>query len=191
MRTLLGVVSAAFALLTSCEDTTASNWAIVTSRPASDKDIALLVQGWGTVELAAIIDEFERRYELDEKTFELTEVADGTSRIRLRQSVPASHVLFLVNYLHYPEGLDFSGRSPVAVAVVRLGPAFGITEPPLLGRTAAFYVPANDVRFDEVYVVVDDGSAFRVSFTNLGWEPVSDARRSRAVEAIQKVVPAF
>jgi hypothetical protein len=101
----------------------------------------------------------------------------------------ADRVLFLINYLHYPEGFELAQRSPVAVVVARLSAAFGVARPQFLGRTAVFYVPTNDTNYDEVYAHVDDGSSFRISFTDMGWEAVDESRRSNAVMALQQSVP--
>jgi hypothetical protein len=189
MRRLLGAVGVALAVLTGRGDAAQSTTATVTSNAVSDQDVILLVKGWQSGELETILADFERKYGLDDGALQADNTAYGASRIKLRQPLSADRLLYLVNYLHYPEGFELERRSPVAVAIARLSPAFGVTEPPLLGRTAAFYVPADDTRFDEVYATLDDESAFRVPFTNLGWEGVAEGRRSSAVAALQKSAP--
>lgn len=191
MRALLGAVGAILAALTGCGSATPSTSATISSAAVPDGDVIVLVNGWRPSELATILTRFERKYELGAGILQASEATDGTSRITLRHPLPADRLLFLINYLHYPDSFDQGLRSPVAVAIARLSPAFGVTEPPLLGRMAAFYVPENDARYDEVYATVDDGSAFRLSFSNLAWEPVEEGRRSSAVAALQRSAPAL
>lgn len=191
MKGLLGAIGTMLAILIGCGTASPSGSPVVTSTNVSERDVVVLVKGWQLNELAKILRDFERKYELDSGTLRAVDAKDGTSRIMLVQPLSADRVLYLINYLHYPEGFDLAKRSPVALAVAHLVPAFGVTTPPLLGGTAAFYVPENDTNYDEVYAHVDNGSAFRVSFTDLSWKAVGESRQSNAVAALQKTVPNF
>jgi hypothetical protein len=83
---------------------------------------------------------------------------------------------FLVNYLQYPREFDLKNRSIAVVARVVLTPAFGAPDDVLSGKNAMIYVPANDTDYDLVYVRIEQGQAYKVSFTDLVWQPVDEAR---------------
>jgi hypothetical protein len=154
-----------------------------TSMLISGDEVVMLVRGWQRSELDKILADFEAKYGLDAKALLATENADRVLKVSLGRPLPADRVLYLVNYIHYPEGFDMTGRSRVVVAAIKLSEAFAVPQS-LIGQTANIYVPANDDQYDEVYATVGSGAAFRVSFTNLAWEPVVDRRQSPAVAAL-------
>ena len=190
MARVYAAFGAALAFLSGCGAANSSPSASVTSAGVTDRDVIVLAEGWQPTELSKILETFERKYGMERGELQAT-TEGGVSRIRLTRAMPADQVLYLVNYIHYPDGFDVNGRSPVAVAIARLNAAFGANEPPLAGRTATFYVPTHDTSYDEVYATVDNGTTFRVSFTDLSCEPAVDARRSHAVEALMASAPSL
>ena len=175
-------VLALFGLAAGCAP--GSNCPSVTSMAVPDDQVFILAKGWDKAELDRILSDFETKYDLRAAALQ-SEDATGAFRIRLRQPMGANQLIFLINYIHYPEGFDLEGRTVAAVARVRLSDAFGITTPPLLDKIATFYIPSNDREYDEVYAQVDSGSYYRLSFTHLAWEPVADARQSRTVISLR------
>jgi hypothetical protein len=156
----------------------------VTSMAVPDDQVLILAKGWDKAEIDRILSDFETKYDLRAAALQ-SEDATGAFRIRLRQPMGADQLLFLINYIHYPEGFDLEGKTVAAAARVRLSDAFGITTSPLLDKIATFYIPSNDREYDEVYAEVDSGSYYRLSFTDLAWEPVADARQSRTVISLR------
>jgi hypothetical protein len=70
--------------------------------------------------------------------------------------------------------MDLQSRKIGVLGRAKLSPAFGIPDSSLNGMSAKVYVPANDKEFDNVYVLLESGKAFKVPFTRLIWESVDD-----------------
>ncbi|MEO5706402.1 MAG: hypothetical protein ABIT10_08855 [Alteraurantiacibacter sp.] len=160
----------------------------VSMQPVSDAEVVLVVSGWKPDELRSILADFSGMYGPQEGAFDLPDSSHHSLRIRLDQPISACNLLYLVNYLNYPKTFDLTGRSIAAAATVTLGPAFGVTAAPLMDQKAVFYVPTDDDRFDEVYATTADGSAFRVTFRDMAWREVDDARCSMAVKSLAQAV---
>lgn len=187
-KRLLGVASAVIALLTGCGGLGAKTDRSVTSQPVFDEQVTVLVAGWRRNELEKILSDFEGKYEGSTPALEVTNAPDKTFRIRLRHPLAAEQVLYLVNYVHYPEGFELRGRSIAVVAAVKLNEAFGVAGSPMEGQVAAFYVPENDTSYTEVYAKLPDGTSYRLPFTDLVWRRVHDGRRPRAVDRLLDLV---
>ena len=156
-----------------------------TSGPVPAPDVArglVLVMGWRDDELRTILRAFTQSYGLAESTIRRDGEAGEWKRLRIAR-FGSDHLFFLVNYLHYPREYDPAGRKIEAAALFDLpdgiGPA-GATA----GTRAKAYVPVQDDEFDVAHAALPDGRAFRVPFTNLRWQAVSDPRMSDRVAAI-------
>lgn len=94
-------------------------------------------------------------------------------------------MLFLVNYLHYPEDFDLARREIGATATVTLTERMG-TPAGLTGRKATIYVPAGDTDYDLVYMRVEPASYFEISFTNLRPVAVTDGREPKRLALLMQ-----
>lgn len=184
LRKLLMTFAASLAGLMACNPPTSITVDSVTSLPVPDDEVIVLATGWRRGEVDEILSKFERKYALTASALRWEEAAGGVVRIRFRQPIPADQLLFLINYIHYPEGFDLTGKAPVAVAFARLGAAFGVTSPSMANQLAVFYSPTNDTQYDEVYASLADGKVYKLSFTDLVWTPVTVGRQSDAVIAL-------
>jgi hypothetical protein len=149
------------------------------------KGASLQVQGWSEDELGRILQAFATLYALPEGLFRARERSAGLCVIDLTGEIQSEQLFYLVNYLHYPPGFDLNGRALAVLCTVTLSQSFALPDPALLGRRASLYVPAGDTDFDEVYVQLDTGAAYRVPFTDMFWEPVDDPRMPAAVRALR------
>lgn len=158
--------------------------------PASDHSAALalvtgdvLVRGWSHDQLVAILEAFIELYAIDASIVRDEPAQHGWTRISFTEPVDSSHLLFLVNYLHYPMDMEVDRASPVAVGrfmtVEGCGPAGAPT-----GLQAKAYVPLNDEEHDLVFVTLADGTTYRVSFTDMTWVVQRDDRMSAEVRAV-------
>jgi len=145
---------------------------------------SVIVRGWTYDELAKIIAYFLSSYELPDATTTVTARSDSTLVIRFPNDIQPEHLFYLVNYIQYPKGFDLTHRSIGVVAHIVLGPVFPVPDASLTGRGAIVYVPANDKDFDLVYAKAETGQAYRISFTDLAWQPVDDPRVPASVSGL-------
>lgn len=143
----------------------------------------VLVRGWSHDELVAIVEAFIELYAINASTVRDEPAQHGWTRISFTEPVDSSHLLFLVNYLHYPMDMELDRASPVAVGrfmtVEGCGP-----EGARAGQPAKAYVPLNDEEHDLVFVTLADGTTYRVSFTDMTWVAQRDDRMSPEVRAV-------
>ena len=143
----------------------------------------VLVRGWSHDRLVEIIEAFIELYAIDASTVRDEPARGGWTRIRFSKPVDSSHLLFLVNYLHYPMDIDPEGVAPVAAGRFATVEGFGPVGA-AVGQQAKAYVPLNDAEHDLVFVKLADNTAFRVSLADMTWQPASDDRMSVEVVAI-------
>src|SRR5665213_2525617 len=144
--------------------------------PNPDNGSSIEVIGWNQDEIHGILAGFRRIYGLSDSALAVTRHWDGQFRVSFPHDIEPQIFFFLVNYIRYPKELDFQARRLGVLGRARLSRAFGIPDTSLDGMSARFYVPANDKEFDNVYVQLDSGKAFKIPFTRLIWEPVEDPR---------------
>ena len=72
--------------------------------------------------------------------------------------------------------MDLHNRRIGVVGHAKLSRAFGIPDSSLDGLNAKIYVPSKDEEFDNVYVQLETGKAFKIPFTRFIWESVTDPR---------------
>jgi hypothetical protein len=146
----------------------------------NDKRIA--VKGWNRSELDQIISDFADLYGLSASSdFRIEQIDRNYFNITFPNDVPADRFYFLVNYIQYPSDFDLEGRDIHAAGHATLNRSFNLPDVDLLGKAATFYVPIDDSDYDLVYGQLTSGRAYEISFTNLTWKPVSNARKSPAL----------
>jgi hypothetical protein len=138
---------------------------------------SLSVRGWNRPELAKILTDFRRLYDLPEASEWVIEEKSGdVFTVTFPRDIQPKLFLFLVNYCRYPKDLDLNGRSIGVLGRAVLTAAYGVPDDSLIGKEAEIYVPADDIEYDEVYARVERGEAYRIPFTNLIWKAASEAR---------------
>jgi len=153
------------------------------ANPTNDTKVS--VRGWNQSELRQILSDFRGPYDLPMRgDWSVTNTPHGDLMIAFPSDIQPKLLLFLVNYIQYPKNFDLTHRSIGVLCRVTLTSAFGIPDTTLIGKRAMIYVPANDTEHDLVYAKVESGSAFRVPFTTLIWEAVSDARMPSSVNGL-------
>lgn len=133
------------------------------------------VRGWAGHELRTIFADFAAMYDIEEPR-----VVEGPGRIfsiDWPDGLDEAHVLFAVNYLHYPRDFDLDSRSILGAARVRPGNLTGIAD----DQSALVFVPENDTHFDRVHAVDDAGQAYLGDFGSTSFVPIDDARLPREV----------
>ena len=150
--------------------------ALVGDGKISRSEFAVAVEGWSTGELQTILRQFEDKYDLPPNTFGVEGQDDRILRIRATNDIDAAQVFFLVNYIMYPENFDLTHRALTAIGEMKLSDQTGLPPGARNGQQAWIYMPSDDHDYDVAYVRLDNGQTYRVSFTNMGWVHVTDAR---------------
>ncbi|NNC52196.1 MAG: hypothetical protein HKO08_04060 [Erythrobacter sp.] len=133
------------------------------------------VRGWAGHELRIIFAGFAAMYDIQEPR-----IVEGPGRvfsIDWPDGLEEAHILFAVNYLHYPRDFDIDGRSILSAARVRRGNLTGIAD----NQSAFIFVPGYDTHFDRVHVVDDAGQAYLGDFGSTAFVQIDDARMPREV----------
>lgn len=141
-------------------------------------DFAVRVTGWRRSELDRITEDFAQLYGI--ATPIVREMEAGVYHLEWSDGLDRDNLAFLVNYLHYPRGVDATGRSILATA--RLAP--GVIDEVSPGRALLLYVPSDDEDFDRIHALDDQGSAYIVDFRRVRYEPTDDARCPPQVRAL-------
>ena len=175
---VLAIVAMAFvlrALLSGAEAEDETARAAFVADP--NNTTAILLRGWNRAELERILSDFLRQYDLPSiSSLGLAQRPNGVLAVTFPTDILPKFLLFMINYICYPKDMDLSGRSIVVLCRVVLTAAFGLPDPALVGQRAEIYVPTDDTDYDLVYARVESGAAYKISFTNLKWKPVPDAR---------------
>lgn len=153
--------------------------------PLADKRIA--VRGWSAREIAAILRDFSSLYGDQLHTGFRVEVGErpgGVCQLRFPEDVETELFYFLLNALNCPRDFDLQGRSVAVLGSVVLTAACHWPEPTPFGQQAWIYVPGGTCDYDEVYLRLRSGSAYRHSIVAGRWAPEDDARMPQAVEAL-------
>jgi len=149
--------------------------------PESDKRV--VVRGWTNDELHNILKAFAKMYELPE-SFVTQEHTGDSVLLSFPNDIPSHLLFFLVNYLVYPHSYDLESRDIVVVGKATLTEAFNPPDSSLVGQEARIYVPDQDSDFDLVYLTVASGQSYEISFTNLRWKRVQEARMPSQVREL-------
>ncbi|WP_369025362.1 hypothetical protein [Qipengyuania sp. RANM35] len=140
-------------------------------RPAvAAGDFTVRVTGWRRSELDRITEDFAQLYGI--ATPNVRETEAGVYHLEWSDGLNRDNLAFLVNFLHYPRGVDPAGRNIMATA--RLAPGVIDEVPP--GRALLLYVPSDDEDFDRIHALDDQGSAYVVDFGRVRYVPTDDAR---------------
>lgn len=149
--------------------------------PSVENKNVVLVRGWSEADIRRILADFLPAYELRANSVLVTAESDGRIELRFPNDIQPKILYFLVNYIQYPKDFDLKNRSIGVVGHVVLNKSFGVPEPRLLDRHADIYVPANDTEFDLVYAKIDTGEVYQISFTDLVWKRMNDARTPKEI----------
>lgn len=160
----------------------------VTSNLVPGAEARVVVSGWSEPELSKIIADFARKYGWTSSSLPMRRISASAYEVTFPNGVAADDLIFLVNYLQYPEGFDLKNRLITSVGLIRLGPSFGLSDRSLAGKQAVIYIPSNDTEYDEVYVQVPSAAAYRVPFTTMNWIRTNDPRLPPAVSAMIKTI---
>lgn len=120
--------------------------------------------------------DFSGQYDLSRAAIVVEAGPANVLTVTFPNDIEPKLLFFLVNYIQYPNGFDLGRRTIGAMAHVILTPAFGVPDLELIGKRATMYVPADDTEYDLIYARTESGDAYQISFTNLIWERVADAR---------------
>lgn len=153
----------------------------ITSSVVPTDEATVVVSGWSKPELDKIISDFAQKYRWSQSALPVKLVSAGTYEIQFPNGIAADDLMFLVNYLHYPEGFELKNRAITAVGLIRLGAPFGLSDKSLIGDRGVIYVPSNDIDYDQVYVKVASVGAYRVPFTTLNWVRTDNPRLPASV----------
>ncbi|MBX7493408.1 hypothetical protein K3163_09320 [Qipengyuania sp. 1NDW9] len=126
--------------------------------------------------MTKIFADFAKMYDVAEP--HIVERSGRIFSIDWPDGLEEAHVLFAVNYLHYPRDFDLDSRSVVGAARVRPGNLTGIAD----DQSAFVFVPENDTHYDRVHAVDDNGQAYLGDFGSASFVPIDDARMPRDVE---------
>lgn len=138
----------------------------------------ILVSGWRTAELSEILVKFGSLYELPESAWKVQSATAYDLEVSFPHGISPGTLFYLVNYIHYPHDFDLRNRQLAAVAEIHLSNSTGIPDGASPGERAWIYVPENDTEHDLTYVMVSDGTAFEVSFTDMRWRRQETSRLS-------------
>ena len=144
--------------------------------PNNDK--VLLVRGWTEENVSRMLKDFGKMYENElpgSFRFELDARAPGEFIAVFPTDMPPDIFSYLINYAQYPMNLQ-PPPDMTAIGKTTLTDAFSAAPASEIGKQAVFYVPANDVEHDVVYVAIKDGPVFKNSFSSDEWVRVDDAR---------------
>jgi len=152
-------------------------------KPENEKSIAVI--GWREDELDRILTDFRGGYGLPPSALVVTKHGDSLLQISFPDDIEPKYFFFLVNYIRYPKDCDMRNGTIGVLGRARLSRAFGIPDSSLEGIMAKIYVPANDKEYDNVYVQLESGKAFKIRFTRMIWESVDDPRIPDEIRNVQ------
>ena len=138
----------------------------------------LRARGWSGHELRSMFAQFAKLYSIDEP--KIAELSMGLFSIDWPGGIEPAHMLFAVNYAQYPKDFDTQGRLIAVAAHVAAGQLPGIPA----DRSATVFVPADNVDFDRVHAIDDQGNAYLGDFGDTRFEPISDARMPAGLEQL-------
>ena len=156
-------------------------------KPAQDNDKVILVKGWDETDLTKIIRDFVATYEnqgYPAYTIEPHQQSENFYRLTFPQDLHPMLFTFLINYLAYPFDLDLTNRPILVAGQTTLNSGFAGIGPDLVGKKAFLYIPENDEEQSVVYLRTDSGDTLAISFGEMKWKRVNDARLSSEVKAL-------
>ena len=153
--------------------------------PMNDK--VIIVKGWNEIEIQKIISDFTETYKNDgyqPYNIPAQKRGDDLFQLSFPKDIHPRLFTFLVNYITYPFDLDLKNRTIVVGAKTTLSAEFDGIESSFVGKKAILYVPPNDQDHDVVYMQTKSGNSCAISFTEMEWRRVNDARLSSDVSSL-------
>jgi hypothetical protein len=138
----------------------------------------VLARGWSEDDFRKILADFLKLYPDYSPTVETSfrRPSADTLIVTFPQDVPDQLFPFLVNYAQYPRDFDLTTRTVTVIGKAVVSSKFeGNPEGKYIGTEAVFYSPANDTKYDEVYIQAD-GETFIMPFSFGGWKRTDDPR---------------
>ena len=154
-------------------------------QPKHENENSIVVVGWKEDELNRILADFRGVYGLPRAALVVTKHDDSLLHISFPDDIEPKYFFFLVNYIRYPKDFALRNRTIGVLGRARLSRAFGLPDSSLEGIMAKIYVPANDKEYDNVYVQLESGKAFKIPFTRMIWESVDDPRIPDEIRNVQ------
>jgi hypothetical protein len=119
----------------------------------------IIIKGGTYLQIKKALEQWIELYieHLKDKTkFKLFKVGSNEYRIKVDERLDNERFFFLINYLKYPEGIKYN----VDVVGYTIGKDKNIFE----ANNLLVYIPENDDEYDNVYVVMEDNSTYKVDF---------------------------
>lgn len=182
---LVAVVVAVYSAIRTTRTTEQAKVAAFVPDPKNDK--VIIVKGWDENELRKVISDFVNTYKDDgypSYAIEPHKQTEKTFRLTFPKDIHPLLFTFLVNYVAYPFDLDLSTHSIVVGGKTTLNSLFEGIDSSLFGQKAILYLPENDQDHTVVYTHTASGANFAISFSELVWKPVNDARLSKEVKLL-------
>ena len=164
------------------EDNSAT--AFVSDR-GNDKEV--LVQGWSEQEVARILADFSRQYNVP-RGFDprIQPSSVNVWRITFPEDYEPRLFYFLINYLNYPKNMDLTRHTIDVLGRTTLSSAFNLPAQSIIGKQAVLYVPEGDRDYDLVYIHLTSGESYKMSFTDMQWQHVETDRMPSVVRNLLK-----
>jgi hypothetical protein len=172
LAVLVLAVASYFILVNSRETAPVPNSGF-TGHVVPNERVHFVVHGWNEHQLSKILIDFHSMYKV---AGTISRPSGDILRISFEDGIAPTDLAFLVNYIQYPFEFEVDERVVRSLAVVTLGPEFGIPSPDLDGQRAFIFVPANDKEHDLVHLMIEGVETYRISFTDMKWRTLDDAR---------------
>jgi hypothetical protein len=143
--------------------------------PNQANDKLIITKGWNATELDKILSDFQSMYrERFHASFSIksSQVEPTLFRITFPNDIEPVLFHFLVNYARYPKDIDLSNRTILVLGRVTLDQNYSLPNATFIGQKAFIYIPADDKKFDLVYVQTEQGVVFEDSFASSSWKPI-------------------
>jgi len=145
--------------------------------PDPENDKRVVVRGWTDDELRNILEDFAKMNELPE-SFVTQEQSGDSLLLSFPNDCHPELFVFLVNYLNYPVRYDLKGRDIAVAGRAALTRVFDLPDSSLVDQKATIYVPEQDCDYDCVYLRVESGQNYEMSFAVQSWKQFWDTRMS-------------
>src|SRR5688500_14801262 len=150
-------------------------------------DKMIVVKGWSEIEIQKFIRDFTETYKndgYDPYTIEIDKRDDDLFQLTFPKDIHPGHFTFLVNYIAYPFDLDLDDGTVFVGGKTTLSAEFDGVDSSLIGQKAILYIPPDDQDQDVVYMQTEFGINLAISFSELKWKRVTDARLSSEVRTL-------
>ncbi len=141
-------------------------------------DNQIVLKGATYNELKQALNQWINLYEEDlndDIKFKLIKIHSDEFVLKVDDSLDNERFFFLINYLKYPEDIKYK----VDVIGYTIGKDKNLFE----ANKLLVYIPENDDEYDNVYVVMEDNSTFKVGFNGA----ISEQPRQKSYTAYEQI----